>query len=130
MTTVAYEEAKSVHLDPLLNLLLVVTVSLQLGAVATRVAGHKRVALAMAGTNAALAFAFALMILAEMLRNHGRFELWPDVLLVLAVCAAVASAIGLAKRSESGWLLWPVWLWNFVLIGYVVHMRFFFRLVF
>jgi hypothetical protein len=118
------------HLDPPLNVLLVVTVSLQLGAVATRVAGRKLVALAMAGANAALAFAFALMILAEILRNHERIEFWPDVLLALAVTAAVASAIGLAKRSESGWLLWAVWLWNFVMIGYLVDIRFFFRLVF
>ena len=47
-------------LDPLLNVLLVVTGSLQVGALATRIAGRKRVALAMAGTNAALALALTL----------------------------------------------------------------------
>ena len=126
MITVAGREAKSLHLELPLNVLLVVTCSLQLGALATRVARRKRAALAMAGTNTALAFAFSLLIFAEFLQSHEKREPWLAVLLVLPVAAAVAAAIGLAKRRESGWLFWPVWLWNFVMIYELVRLRFFF----
>ena len=117
-------------LDAPLDVLLVVTGSLQLGALATRVAGRKRAALAMAATNAALALAFSLMIFAEFLRSHERMELGPAVILALQVAAAVAAAIALAKRTESGWLFWPVWLWNFVMVYALVRLRFFFRVYF
>jgi hypothetical protein len=46
------------------------------------------------------------------------------------VAAAVATTIGPAKRKESGWLFWPVWLWNFAMIYSLVGLRFFFRLYF
>ena len=49
------------------RVLLVVTGSLQLGALATRLASFKRAALIIAGTNTALALAFSLMIFAEFL---------------------------------------------------------------
>ena len=127
--TVPDEEAKSLGLDTPLDVLLVVTGSLQLGALGTRVAKRKRAALAMAGTNTALALAFSLMIFAEFLQSHERRELWEAVLLVLLLvlqmAAAVAAAIGLAKRRESGWLFWPVWLWNFVMVYELVRLRFF-----
>ena len=128
MTTVADEEAKSLDLESQLTVLLVVTCSLQLGALATRVAKRWRAALAMAGTNTALSFAFSLMILAEFLQSRERMKPWLAVLLllVLQVAAAVAAAIGLAKRKESGWLFWPVWLWNFVMVYELVRLRFFF----
>ena len=113
-------------MDTLLNVLLVVTCSLQLGALTTRVAGRKRASLAMAGTNTALALAFSLLIFAEFLQSHERLDLRLAVFLVLQGAAAVAAAIGLAKRRESGWLFWPVWLWNFVLIYELVRLRLFF----
>jgi hypothetical protein len=73
-----------------------------------------------------VAFAFSLLIFAEF-QSHERMEPWLAVLLVLQVAAAVAVAIGLAKRRESGWwLFWPVWLWNFVMICELVRLRFFF----
>ena len=128
--TVPDEEAKSLGLDTPLDVLLVVTGSLQSGALGTRVAKRRRAALALAGTNTALAFAFSLMIFAEFLQSHERREFWEAVLLVLLlvlqVAAAVAAAIGLAKRRESGWLFWPVWLWNFVMVYELVRLRFFF----
>jgi uncharacterized membrane protein YoaK (UPF0700 family) len=127
--TVPDEEVKSLGLDAPLDVLLVVTGSLQLGALGTRVAKRRRAALALAGTNTALAFAFSLMIFAEFLQSHERREFWETVLLVvllvLQVAAAVAVAIGLAKRRESGWLFWPVWLWNFVMVYELVRLRFF-----
>ena len=129
MTTVA-EEAKSLGLDAPLDVLLVVTGFLQLGALATRVARCKRAALTMAGTNAALALAPSLVIFAEFLQSHERIELGPVVLFALQVAAGVAAAIGIAKRRESGWLFWPVWLWNFAMIYALVYLRFFFRLYF
>ena len=49
MTTVADEEAKRLDLETLFTVLLVVTISLQLGALAARVAKRRRAALAMAG---------------------------------------------------------------------------------
>ena len=117
-------------LDTPLDVLVVVTASLQLGALGTRVAKRRRAALAMAGTNTALALAFSLMIFVEFLQSHERREFWEVVLLVLLlvlqVAAAVAAAIGLAKRRESGWLYWPVWLWNFVMVYELVRLRFFF----
>jgi tellurite resistance protein TehA-like permease len=117
-------------LDPQLDVLLVVTGSLQLGAPATRAARCNRAALAMSGTNAALALAFCVVIFAEFLRNHERTELWPAVVFALQVAATVATAIGVAKRIGSGWLFWPVWLWNFALIYALVYLRFFFRIYF
>ena len=99
---------------------------MQLGALATRVTRHKRAALALAGTNTALAFVFSLMIFAEFLQSHERMKPLLAVLLVPQWAAAVAAAIGLAKRRESGWLFWPVWLWNFVMIYELVRLRFFF----
>ena len=127
--TVPDEEVKSLGLDAPLDVLLVMTGSLQLGALGTRVAKRSRAALALAGTNTALAFAFSLMIFAEFLQSHERRELWEAVLLVLLLvlqmAAAVAAAIGLAKRRESGWLFWPVWLWNFVMVYELVRLRFF-----
>jgi uncharacterized membrane protein YhaH (DUF805 family) len=81
----------------------------------------------MAGTNAALALAFSLMDFPSSWRSHESRELWPVVLFALALAAALATAIGLAKRRESGWLFWPVWLWNFVMIYVLVYLRFFFR---
>jgi hypothetical protein len=69
------------------------------------------------------------MIFAEFVQSHERREFWEAVLLVLLlvlqVAAAVAAAIGLAKRRESGWLFWPMWLWNFVMVYELVHLRFF-----
>lgn len=129
MATVANEGA-SLGLDFYLNLLLVVIGSLQLGALVTQVAGRKRVALAMAGTNAAITVALCIVVLVGFLRNHGRFELLPTVFVVLNVAAATAAAIGLAMRRESDWLFWPVWLWNFVLLYLLVQLRFFFHLTF
>lgn len=128
--TVTNQEAKRLALDPQLNVLLVVTGCLQLGALATRVVGRKRAALAMAGTNTALAFAFSLVIFAEFLLSHDRMELGPAILFALQVAATVVAAIGLAKRRESGWLFWPVWFWNFVMIYGLVRLRFFFRVYF
>jgi len=120
---------KSLGLETPLDVLLVVTSSLQLGALGTRVAKRRRAALALAGTNTALASAFSLMIFVEFLQSHERREFWETalllVLLVLQVAAAVAVAIGLAKRRESGWLFWPVWLWNFVMVYELVRLRFF-----
>jgi tellurite resistance protein TehA-like permease len=134
MATVAGEEAKRLHLDTPLNVLLVLSVSLQLGALATHVTGRKLAALAMAGMNTALALAFTFMIFAEFLRSHERRQPGDVALLLLevavAVAAAVAAAIGLAKRRKSGWLFWPVWLWNFVMIYFLVYLRFFFRIYF
>jgi hypothetical protein len=112
-------------LETQLNVLLVVTCSLQLGALATRVAKRSRAALALAGTNTALSFGFNLMIFAEVLQNRERIEFWLALLLVLQVAAVVAAAIGLAKRRESGWLFWPVWLSNFVMVYELVCLRFF-----
>ena len=120
------------HLDPTLSVLLVVTSSVQLGALATRIARRKLSALAMAGANAALALALTLLIFGRPLVNGRKLDAAPAVFGVgaLALAAAVAAAIGLVKRSESGWLFWPVWLWNFVMVYALVYMKFFFRLVF
>ena len=126
MTTVADEEAKSLELETQFTVLLVVTCSLQLGALATRVAKRRRAALAMAGTNTALSFAFSLMTFAEFLQSRERMKFLLAVLLVPQWAAAVAATIGLAKRRESGWLFWPVWLWNFVMVYELVRLRFFF----
>jgi len=117
-------------LDIPLNVLLVVTGSLQLGALATRVAGRKRAALAMAGTNAALALAFSLVMFVEFLTSQEGLDLRSAVLFALQVAATVAAAIGVAKRRESGWLFWPVWLWNFAMVYGLVYLRFFFRVYF
>ena len=70
-------------LDTPLDVLVVVTASLQLGALGTRVAKRRRAAFAMAGTNTALALAFSLMIFVEFLQSHERREFWEVVLLVL-----------------------------------------------
>ncbi len=129
MTTVG-EEAKSLGLDAPLNVLLVVTGSLQLGALGTRLARCKCAAFIMVGTNTALTLAFSLMIFAESLQSHERIELGPVVLLALQVAAGVVAAVGLAKRRESGWLFWPAWLWNFAMIYALVRLRFFFHVYF
>ena len=117
-------------LDPLLNALLVVTGSLQVGALATRLAGRKRVALAMAGTNAALALALALLDFVVLMRSNQKMELADAAPLALAVTAAGAAAIGLAKQRESVWPFWLVWLWNFGMIYLLIYLRFFFRVYF
>lgn len=116
------------ELETQFTVLLVVTCCLQLGALAMRVTKRSRAAFAMAGTNTALSFAFSLMIFAEFLQSRERMKPWLLVLVVLTlqVAAAVAAVIGLAKRRESGWLFWPVWLWNFVMIYELVRLRFFF----
>ena len=117
-------------MDPLLNVLLVATGSLQVGALATRIAGRKRVALAMAGSNAALALVLTLLDFVVFMRSNQKMDLAQAALLALAVAAAGAAAIGLAKRRESVWLFWPVWLWNFGMIYMLIYLRFFFRVYF
>jgi hypothetical protein len=117
-------------LDPELNVLLVVTGFLQLGALATRIAGRKRAALAMAGANAALALALTLLISVGALTSREKIGAAIALFVALGAAAAGAAAIGLAKRRESGWLFWPVWLWNFVMVYALVYMRFFFRVYF
>jgi hypothetical protein len=117
-------------LETTLDVLLVVTGSLQLGAVATRLAGRRRAALALAGTNTALALALSLMEYRQFLQGHEGMEAGRAVFFVLPVAAAVAAGIGLAKRTGSGWLFWPVWLWNFAMIYALVVFRFFFRFYF
>jgi hypothetical protein len=117
-------------LDLLLNVLLVVTGSLQLGALATRIAGRKHAALVMAGANAALALALTLLIAGGALANREKIDASTAAFVALAAAAAGAAAVGLAKRRESGWLFWPVWLWNLLMVYALVHLRFFFRLYF
>jgi hypothetical protein len=117
-------------LDPWLNVLLAVTGSLQLGAVATRIAGRKHAALAMAGANAALALALTLLIFGALLANREKIDAPTVVFVALQGAAAGAAAIGLAKRRESSWLYWPAWVWNFVMVYFLVHLRFFFRVHF
>lgn len=107
-----------------------VTGSLQSAALATRLARCKRSALALAAANVALALVFSLTIFAEFLHSHERLEFRPAVYFVLQVAATFAAAVGLANRKESGWLFWPVWLWNFALIFALVYLRFFFRVYF
>lgn len=110
------------------TVLLVLTCSLQLGALAARVSKHRLAAFVMAGANTALSFAFSLMIFAEFLQSRERMKPWlvVSVLFALQVAAVVAAAIGLIKRRDSGWLFWPVWLSNFVMIYELFHLRFFF----
>jgi len=110
--------------------LLVVTSSLQLGALATRITGRSRAALALAATNNALALALSLMEYRQVLQGHEGLEPWRAVFFALPMAAAVAAGMGLAKRKESGWLFWPVWLWNFAMIYALVVFRFFFRVSF
>lgn len=117
-------------LDTGLDVLLVVTGSLQLGAIATRIAGRKRAALAMAEANAALALALTLLDVVVLMRSTEKMELAQAVILALAVAAAVAPIMGLAKRRESGWLFWPVWLWNFVMVYVLIKLRFFLHVYF
>lgn len=117
-------------MDPELNVLLVVAGFLQLSALATRIAGRKRAALAMAGANAALAFALTLLIFGGALGSREKIDAAAVLFVALEAAAAAAAAVGLAKRRESGWLFWPVWLWNFVMVYALVSLRFFFRLTF
>ena len=117
-------------MDPELNVLLVVTGFLQLGALATRIAGRKRAALAMAGANAALALALTLLIYAGALSSRERIDVAAALFMALETAASGAAVFGLAKRRESGWLFWPVWLCNFVMVYALVFLRFFFRLTF
>lgn len=125
------DEAEAWTLDPELNVLLVVTGFLQLGALATRIAGRKRAALAMAGANAALALALTLLISGGALASREKIDTaTAAVFVALEAAAAGAAAIGMAKRRESGWLFWPVWFWNFVMVYVLVRLRFFFRLYF
>jgi hypothetical protein len=112
-------------LETPLNVLLLVTVSLQLGALATRILGRKYSALAMAGANAALALALVLVTF-----RGEKIKAAIVVFVALNAAAAVAAAIGLVKRRESGWLFWPVWIWNFLMVWALVYLRFFWRLVF
>jgi hypothetical protein len=112
------------HLEPTLSVSLVVTGSLQLGALVTRIAGRKQAALGIAGANAVLGLALTL------------FGFWGGparenvVFGALEAAVAGAVAIGLARRRESGWLFWPVWLWNFVIVYALVYLKFFFRVYF
>jgi hypothetical protein len=117
-------------LDPELNVLLVVVGFLQLGALATRIAGRKRAALATAGANATLALALTLLIYSGALASREKIDAAAALFVALEAAAAGAAAIGLAKRRESGWLFWPVWLWNFVMVYALVSLRFFLRLTF
>jgi hypothetical protein len=82
----------------------------------------------MAGANALVALALALFIFIGPLTNGQKPEAIAALIVALEVAATAAAAIGLAKRTESGWLFWPVWLWNFVMIYGLVYMRFFFRI--
>jgi hypothetical protein len=132
MSTVADQETKRLapDLETTLDVLLVVTSSLQLGAVATRLAGRRRPALALAGTNTALALALSLMEYRQVLQGHAGMEPGRAAFFVLPTAAAIAAGMGLGKRKESGWLFWPVWLWNFVMIYALVVFRLFFRVSF
>ena len=113
-------------MEPVFTVLLVVTSGLQLGALAARFAKRNRAALALAAANTALAFAFSVMIFVEILQSHEKRDHWLAIFFVLPVAAAVAAAIGLIKPRESGWLFWPVWLWNCVMVYELVRLRFFF----
>jgi hypothetical protein len=106
-----------------LNVLLVVTGCLQLGALVTRMAGRRHAALAMAGANAALALVLTLLIIS----GGEKIDAAIAVFVGLEATAAGTAAIGLAKRKESGWLFWPMWLWNFLMVYALVRLRFFFR---
>ena len=117
-------------MDPWLNVLLAVTGSLQLGAVATRITGRKHAALAMVGANAALALALTLLIFGAALASREKIDAATAVFVALEAAAAGAAAFGLAKRRESSWLFWPVWVWNFVMVYVLVQFRFFFRVYF
>jgi hypothetical protein len=117
-------------LDPELNLLLVVTGFLQLGALATRITGRKRAALVMAAVNAAIALALTLFISVGALTSRERIHVVNALFVTVEVGVAGAAAIGLAKRKESGWLFWTVWLWNFVMVYALVRVRFFLQLTF
>jgi len=117
-------------LDASLDVLLVLTGALQVGALATRIMGRGRAALVLAAMNTAVALALVLVVAAEFLANHERVELVPAVLFALQVTAAVAAVIGVVKRREPGWLFWPVWLWSFGMIYALVRLRFFFRVYF
>ena len=117
-------------MDPVLNVLLAVTGFLQLGALATRIAGRKRAALGMAGANAALALALTLLVFVGALGSREKIDAAAVLFMAPEAAAAGAAAIGLAKRTETGWLFWPVWLWNFVMVYALVRLRFFFRLTF
>ena len=117
-------------MDPELNVLLAAAGFVQLGALATRIAGPKRAALAMAGANAVLALALTLLIFGGALTSREKIGAASALFVVLEAAAAGAAAIGLAKRRESGWLFWPVWLWNFAMVYALVRLRFFFRLYF
>jgi uncharacterized membrane protein len=88
----------------------------------------------MVGANAALALALTLLIcggetLASREKIHAVSAV-AAVIVALEAAAVGAAAFGLAKRRESGWLFWPVWLWNFVMVYALVYLRFFFRLYF
>jgi len=117
-------------LDSLLNVLLVVTGALQVGALVKRLAGRNRAALAMAGTNAALALVLALVDFVVVMRSNQKMDLAEAAVVVLAAAATGAAAIGLAMRRESSWLFWPVWIWNLGLIYLLISLRFFFRVYF
>ena len=117
-------------MDPQLNVLLVVTGSLQLGALATRIAGRKHAALAMVGANATLALALSLLIFGGALASREKIDTASAAFVPLEAAAVGAAAIGLAKRRESSWLFWPVWLWNFAMVYALVRLRFFFRVYF
>ena len=86
-------------LDPQLNVLLVVTGSLQLGALATRIGGRKHAALAMAGANAALALALTLLISYGVLANTEKIDAATAVFVALEAVPAGAAAIGLASAA-------------------------------
>ena len=117
-------------MDPWLNVLLAVTGSLQLGSLATRIAGRKHAALVMVGANAALALVSTLLIFGAALTSREKIDAATAVFVALEAATAGVAAIGLAKRRDSDWLFWPVWAWNFVMVYVLVQLRFFFRVYF
>jgi hypothetical protein len=98
-----------------LNLLLAASGGLQAAALALRAAGKHRAALWLAGSNAGLALGMALLFFIALAKAKPWEHLGPVEIAFVGVEAAavLAAAVGLARRSASGWLFWPVWGWNF-----------------
>jgi hypothetical protein len=69
-----------------------------------------------------------LLISGGALMSREKIDASTALFVALEATAAGAAAVGLAKRRESGWLFWPVWLWNFVMVYALVRLRFFLRL--
>ena len=87
-------------------------------------------ALRQRSSNAAVALGLTLLTSVGLLTSMEKIDAAFAVFVALEAAATGASAIGPAKRRESGWLFWPVWLWNFVMVYGLVRLRFFFRLYF